>query len=149
MLIVQEQEAGVIVQRIQYLEKLIKAKDKQIIKVVTGVRRCGKSTLLLQFQEYLKEQGIAEEQIIFLNFERIENEPLLEYHALYQYIKERLVKEKMTYVFLDEVQAVACFQKVVDSLFTMKNVDVYITGSNAHLLSGELATLLSGRYMEI
>lgn len=138
-----------MVQRKQYLEKLIKSKDKQIIKVVTGVRRCGKSTLLEQFQEYLKENGVQERQIISLNFERIENEPLLDYHVLYNYVKERLVKDEMTYVFLDEIQVVPEFQKAVDSLFITPNVDVYVTGSNAHMLSGELATLLSGRYIEI
>lgn len=138
-----------MVQRKRYLEKLIKARDKQIIKVVTGVRRCGKSTLLQQFQAYLREQGVEEKQIIFLNFERLENEPLLEYHALYTYVKERLATGQTTYIFLDEVQAVADFQKAVDSLFILENTDVYITGSNAHMLSGELATLLSGRYMEI
>lgn len=138
-----------MVLRRQYLDKLVKVKDKQIIKVVTGARRCGKSTLLLQFQNYLKEHAVEETQIISLNFERLENEALLEYHALYHYVKQNLVKDKTTYVFLDEVQAVSHFQKAVDSLFIMENVDVYITGSNAHLLSGELATLLSGRYIEI
>ena len=138
-----------MVQRKQYLEKLIKLKDKQVIKVVTGVRRCGKSTLLQQFQSYLKEQGTDEEQIVFLNFEKLENEPLLEYHALYDYMKERLTPGRMTYIFLDEIQNVPEFQKVVDSLFAMEPTDLYITGSNAHMLSGELATLLSGRYMEI
>lgn len=138
-----------MVQRKQYLNKLIKARNKQIIKVVTGVRRCGKSTLLQQFQAYLRQQGVEDKQIISLNFERLENEPLLEYHALYTYVKERLVTGQTTYIFLDEVQAVADFQKAVDSLFILENTDVYITGSNAHMLSGELATLLSGRYMEI
>lgn len=138
-----------MVQRRQYLDKLIRARDKQIIKVVTGVRRCGKSTLLQQFQSYLREQGVEEKRIIFLNFERLENEPLLEYHTLYAYVKERLAPGQTTYIFLDEVQAVANFQKAVDSLFILENTDVYITGSNAHMFSGELATLLSGRYMEI
>lgn len=138
-----------MVLRKQYLEKLIKLKDKQVIKVVTGVRRCGKSTLLQQFQGYLKEQGVDEEQIIFLNFEQLENEPLLEYHALHHYIEERLAHGRMTYIFLDEIQNVPKFQKVVDSLFVMKQTDIYITGSNAYMLSGELATLLSGRYMEV
>lgn len=138
-----------MVQRKLYLEKLIKGKDKQIIKVVTGVRRCGKSTLLQQFQAYLREQGVEKRQIISLNFEKIENEPLMEYHALYEYVKKRLIQRQMTYVFLDEIQAVPEFQKAVDSLFILENTDVYITGSNAHMLSGELATLLAGRYMEI
>ena len=138
-----------MVKRHAYLEKLIGLRDKQLIKVVTGVRRCGKSTLLMQFQDYLRNNGVAEEQIIAVNFEDIDNEPLLDYRALYDFLKERLVPGKMTYVFLDEIQAVPEFQKAVDSLFIQKNVDVYITGSNAHMLSGELATLLSGRYIEI
>lgn len=138
-----------MVQRLEYLDKLIKGKEKQLIKVVTGVRRCGKSTLLLQFQTYLKEHGVEERQIISLNFEKIENEPLLEYHALYEYVKERLIPGRMTYIFLDEIQAVPAFQKAVDSLFVLEHTDLYITGSNAHMLSGELATFLAGRYMEI
>lgn len=138
-----------MVSRNGYLDKLIRSKDKQVIKVVSGVRRCGKSTLLTQFQEYLKSTGAEPEQIIALNFEDIENEPLLEYHTLYSYVKERLVTGKTTYVFLDEIQVVPEFQKAVDSLFIIENVDVYITGSNAYMLSGELATLLSGRYIEI
>lgn len=138
-----------MVKREGYLDKLIKGKEKQVIKVVTGVRRCGKSTLLQQFQTYLMEQGVEERQIISLNFEKIENESLLEYHALYTYVKERLVPGQMTYIFLDEIQAVPQFQKAVDSLFVLEDTDLYITGSNAYMLSGELATLLSGRYMEI
>lgn len=138
-----------MVQRKQYLNKLRKLKDKQVIKIVTGVRRCGKSTLLAQFQDCLRDQGVEEQQIISLNFERIENEPLLDYHALYKYVKEHLAPNQMTYVFLDEIQAVPEFQRAVDSLFIMDRVDIYITGSNAYMLSGELATLLSGRYIEI
>lgn len=138
-----------MVEREGYLHKLIGAKDKQVIKVVTGVRRCGKSTLLQQFQAYLKKHGVEERQIISLNFEKIENEPLLEYHALYAYVKERLIEGRMTYIFLDEIQAVPEFQKAVDSLFVLEYTDLYITGSNAYMFSGELATLLSGRYMEI
>lgn len=138
-----------MVERRQYLDKLIKLRNKQIIKVVTGVRRCGKSTLLLQFQEYLRGEGVEGRQIIYLNFEKIENEPLHDYHVLYDYVKSRLQPGKMTYIFLDEIQAVPGFQKAVDSLFVLEQTDLYITGSNAHMLSGELATLLSGRYMEI
>lgn len=138
-----------MVERRQYLDKLIKLRNKQIIKVVTGVRRCGKSTLLLQFQDYLRGEGVEERQIIYLNFEKIENEPLHDYHVLYDYVKSRLQPGKTTYIFLDEIQAVPGFQKVVDSLFVLEQTDLYITGSNAHMLSGELATLLSGRYMEI
>ena len=138
-----------MVKREKYLEKLKKLKDKQLIKVVSGVRRCGKSTLLLQFRQYLKECGVADEQIIAINFEDVANEHLLNYKELYNYVLGLLTPEKMTYVFLDEVQNVADFQKAVDSLFIKDNVDVYITGSNAYMLSGELATLLSGRYIEI
>ena len=140
----------IMVNRKEYLEKLKKLKDKQIIKVVTGVRRCGKSTLLKQFRDYLmNECGVTQEQIIFINFEDLAYEHLLDYKALYQYITERLCENKKNYIFLDEIQAVSNFQKTVDSLFIKDNVDLYITGSNAHLLSGELATLLSGRYVEI
>lgn len=138
-----------MIQRKNYLDRLIKAKDKQIIKIITGVRRCGKSVLLNQFQQYLLKKGVKEKQIISLNFEKIENEPLLEYHNLYDYIKSRLCKNKTNYIFLDEIQKVKDFQKVVDSLFSDQKVDLYLTGSNANMLSGELATLLSGRYIEI
>lgn len=138
-----------MVKRKEYLNKLIEWKDEQVIKVVTGIRRCGKSTLLLQYQDYLRENGVADEQIISLNFEELENEDLLDYKALYFYIKERLCKDKMTYIFLDEIQNVAAFEKAIDSLYVKDNTDVYITGSNSYLLSGELATLLTGRYVEI
>ena len=138
-----------MVRRTAYLERLASWKDEQVIKVVTGIRRCGKSTLLKQYQELLREQGVGEEQIISINFEELEYEPLLEYHALYQYVKERLCPGKMTYIFLDEIQKVAGFQKVVDSLYVKENTDLYITGSNAYLLSGDLATLLTGRYVEL
>ena len=138
-----------MVRRKQYLEKLKNLKEKKLIKVVTGVRRCGKSTLLTQFRHDLKEAGIEDSQIISVNFEDIANEELLDYKKLYDYIQGRLIPGQMTYVFLDEVQNVPNFQKAIDSLFIKDNVDIYITGSNAHMLSGELATLLSGRYIEI
>ena len=138
-----------MVKRKQYLEKLKKLKDLQIIKVVTGFRRCGKSTLLTQFEEYLKECGVESSQIISINFEKIEFEHLQNYKAMYDYVVERLHPEKTTYIFLDEVQLVEDYQKAVDSLFVRDKVDLYITGSNARMLSGELATLLSGRYVEI
>lgn len=138
-----------MVKRKEYLNKLKEWKDEQVIKVVTGIRRCGKSTLLLQYQDYLRENGITDNQIISLNFEELENETLLDYKALYSYIKERLCKDKMTYIFLDEIQNVASFEKAIDSLYVKENTDVYITGSNSYLLSGELATLLTGRYVEI
>lgn len=138
-----------LVQRKEYLDRLIDWKEEQVIKVVTGIRRCGKSTLLLQFQQWLKENGVAEEQIVSVNFEELEYEELLDYKKLYQYLKERLINGKTTYIFLDEIQKVASFEKVVDSLYVKPNVDLYITGSNAYMLSGDLATLLTGRYVEI
>ncbi|MDR2712086.1 MAG: ATP-binding protein [Clostridiales bacterium] len=138
-----------MIQRKQYMNKLIKMKDEKIIRVITGIRRSGKSTLLLLFQDYLKENGVGEDQIISLNFEDMQYEPLLDYHKLYEYITAHLAPGKRIYVFLDEIQSVPMFQKVVDSLYIKDNVDVYITGSDAHLLSGDLATLLSGRYIEI
>ena len=138
-----------MVERIEYLEQLKKWKDEQVIKVITGIRRSGKSTLLNMYQSYLKTQGISDSQIISINFEELEYEELLNYRELYNYVKDRLHKTKPTYVFLDEIQRVEDFQKAVDSLYVKANVDVYITGSNAYLLSGELATLLSGRYVEI
>lgn len=138
-----------MVQRNGYLEQLIKWKDEQVIKVVTGIRRCGKSTLLEMYQDYLKAQGIGDDQIVSINFEELEYEALLDHKALYGYVKESLHPTKTTYIFLDEIQRVEDFQKAVDSLYVKKNIDIYITGSNAYLLSGELATLLSGRYIEI
>ena len=138
-----------MIERTDYLQKLIAWKDEQIIKVVTGIRRCGKSTLLDLYKGYLKKNGIGDEQIISVNFEDLENERLQDYRVLYAYLTERLCKGKTTYIFLDEIQKVEGFEKVVDSLYIKENVDVYITGSNSWLLSGELATLLSGRYVEI
>lgn len=137
-----------MVERKEYLEALMQWKDEQIIKVVTGIRRCGKSTLLLQYQKRLQSCGVEKERIISLNFEDLEYEELLDYQKLYAYIKKRLGDEK-TYIFLDEIQKVPFFEKVVDSLFINPNVDIYITGSNAYMLSGDLATFLSGRYIEI
>ena len=138
-----------MVKRTEYLEKLKKIKDMQIIKVITGVRRCGKSTLLSQFRTFLMESDVLEEQIISINFEDLKFEDLKNYRALYQYIEERLVPNKKNYIFIDEIQEVENFQRAVDSLFIKDNTDIYITGSNAMMLSGELATLLSGRYIEI
>ena len=135
--------------RKEYLSRLLAWKEEQVIKVVTGIRRCGKSTLLKQFQDRLLEEGVSQEQIISINFEDLDYEDLLDYKALYAYIKERLCPDKMTYIFLDEIQKVDSFQKAVDSLFIKENTDIYITGSNAYLLSGDLATLLTGRYVEI
>lgn len=138
-----------MVERTEYIQALKKWRDEKIIKVVTGLRRCGKSTLLSMFQDVLLAEGVKPEQIISINFESLEYEALTDYRALYQYIREKLLPDQMNYVFLDEIQMVSDFQKAVDSLYIRENVDLYITGSNAYLLSGELATLLSGRYVEI
>ena len=138
-----------MVERKEYLEHLIQWKDEQVIKVVTGIRRCGKSTLLLQYQEWLKASGVSDEQIVTINFEELEYEELQDYKKLYAYLKDRLCKGKMTYIFLDEIQKVSAFEKVVDSLYVKPQVDLYMTGSNAYMLSGDLATLLTGRYVEI
>ena len=138
-----------MVQRKEYLDQLISWKDEQVIKVVTGIRRCGKSTLLMQFQGWLEENGVTQEQIVFINFEELEYEDLLDYRKLYQYLKERLVSGKITYIFLDEIQKVSSFEKVVDSLYVKPDVDLFITGSNGYMRSGDLATLLTGRYVEI
>jgi hypothetical protein len=138
-----------MISRKNYLEKLIANKDHKIIKVVTGVRRCGKSTLFRLYIDYLKSIGIQDHQIIAINLEDIDNEELLDYKKLYNYVKERLCKDQITYIFIDEVQNCKNFEKAVDSLFIKEDTDVYITGSNAYMLSGELATLLSGRYITI
>lgn len=137
-----------MIERTEYLEKLKRFKDKDLIKVVTGIRRCGKSTLFELFIKYLKEIGVKDNQIIKINLEDAEYD-FKDYKELYNYINNKLDLKTKYYIFLDEVQNVPMFQKAVDSLYIKKNVDVYITGSNAYLLSGELATLLSGRYIEI
>ncbi len=138
-----------MIERKEYLNKLKSLREKQIIKVVTGVRRCGKSTLFKLYQEHLLSTGVLPEQIISINLEDLEFEELLNYRELYTYIKKRFYKNGYTYIFLDEVQNCKDFEKAVDSLFIKENTDVYITGSNAYMLSGELATLLSGRYVTI
>lgn len=137
------------INRPAYLKQLISLKDKQIIKVVTGIRRCGKSTLFDLYCNYLKDNGVDKEQIIRINLEDPEYHDIKNYMALFAYIKGKLIEDKQNYIFIDEVQNVPEFQKAVDGLFIRHNCDVYITGSNAYLLSGELATLLSGRYVEI
>ncbi|MDN6384252.1 MAG: ATP-binding protein [Tetragenococcus koreensis] len=138
-----------MIQRTSYLEKLKRVKDKQIIKVLTGVRRCGKSTILQMFRQQLLDGGVKQSQIIFINFEDLANEKYLDYHELYQYLDNGIEENQRYYIFLDEIQAVTHFEKVLDSLFIRSNVDIYVTGSNAFMLSGELATLLSGRYIEV
>ncbi len=137
-----------MINREEYLDELIRWKDKDLIKVVTGIRRCGKSTLFDLFIDYLKMSGVKSNQIIYINLEDADYD-FKDYKELYHFINEKIISENNFYVFLDEVQNVPGFQRAVDSLYIKKNVDVYITGSNAYLLSGELATLLSGRYIEI
>jgi predicted AAA+ superfamily ATPase len=137
------------INRNNFLNKLISFKDKQLIKVISGVRRCGKSTLMQQFIKYLFTLGINEEQIIFINFEDFENRDLLNLDNFYKYVSSKIIKDKKMYLFFDEIQQVKDFQKVVDSFYIKKNIDIYLTGSNSTLLSGELATLLTGRYVEI
>lgn len=138
-----------LIERPLYLNQLIAFKDTQIIKVITGIRRCGKSTLFDLYREYLISIGVEEQQIIRMNFEDPDLGEIDNDKKMYQVIKEKLSEHAMNYIFLDEVQNVPQFQKAVNGLFIRKNCDVYITGSNAYLLSGELATLLSGRYVEI
>lgn len=138
-----------MIKRKEYLKQLLSWKDQNIIKVLTGIRRCGKSTILKLYQEYLLNDGIDSSQIISINFEELEYEDLQDYKKLYQYIKDRLVENKMMYIFLDEIQNVPSYEKVVDSLYVKENIDIYITGSNSYIFSGQLATYLSGRYIEI
>lgn len=138
-----------MIERSEYLNLLKRFKDKKLIKVVTGIRRCGKSTLLEMYKDYLLQNDISEEQIISINLEDLKYNFITDYMALYNYITERLNQNKKNYIFIDEIQKILEFQKAVDSLYIKENVDIYITGSNANLLSSELATLLSGRYIEI
>ena len=138
-----------LIQREQYLAKLRALRDKAIIKVITGVRRCGKSTLMQLFQKELLQSGVSEKQIISINFEDYDFVELRNAKALYQHVVARLVEGVPNYVFLDEIQHVDNYADVVDALFVKENVDLYITGSNAYLLSSEIATLLSGRYVEL
>ena len=135
--------------RQEYINTFIRFRDKQLIKVITGIRRCGKSTMLELFQNHLTSDGVAAEQIISLNLEDGDYSHIETSAQLYEYVMTRFLPEKKMYIFLDEVQRVDDFQKAVDGLYVKKNCDIYITGSNAYLLSGELATLLSGRYVEI
>jgi hypothetical protein len=131
------------------MQQLHSLKDQNIIKVISGVRRCGKSTLLMMFADELIRNGIQKEQIQFYNFEDLDTLALGDIYQIHTHIKNLLVEDKPNYIFLDEVQNIKEFQRLVDSLYIKPNVDIYITGSNAYMLSGELATLLTGRYVEI
>lgn len=134
--------------REKYLNKMISAKDTEFIKVITGVRRSGKSTLMLMFKEYLLNNGVTEENIIHVNFESAMYDDIKNYKDLYKFVKEKINKDKM-YLLLDEVQNIESWEKAINSFKVDFNIDIYITGSNAYLLSSELSTLLSGRYIEI
>lgn len=138
-----------IIERKEYIEKLVSYRDKDLIKVVTGLRRSGKSTLFELFRNKLIEEGIQENQIQLYNFELPENFFGETWDSIYFKIKSKLVEGEQNYIFLDEVQNISQFEKLVDGLYASKEIDVYVTGSNAYLLSSELATLLSGRYIEI
>lgn len=138
-----------MIERPKYINELIKFKDKDLIKIITGIRRCGKSTLMELYKEYLIKNGVDKTQIISINLEDLKYHFIQNYMDLYNYINDNLVKEKKNYIFIDEIQIIPEFQKVADSLYLNKNIDLYITGSNARLLSSELSTLLTGRYIEI
>jgi hypothetical protein len=138
-----------MINRETYLNKLRQLKDQNLIKVITGIRRCGKSTLLEAFKNELLASGVSSDNIVFLNFEERENLHLTSWETLYDEIIKKVNTDEKYYIFLDEVQLIGDFEKLINSLFTKKNIDLYITGSNAYLLSGELATLLTGRYIAI
>ena len=144
-----EMQHQCFIERKQYIQQLRDLKDQNIIKVITGVRRCGKSTLLTMFSNELVSNGVDANQIQFYNFEDLDILSIGDIFQIHTHIKERLVANKPNYIFLDEIQNVKDFQRLIDSLYIKPNVDVYITGSNAYMLSGELATLLTGRYVEI
>lgn len=146
---ISKEKIVMLINRKEYLDRLISLRDKKIIKVITGVRRCGKSTLMEIYRDYLLKNGVKKENIISINFEDYDFYDLRDKDKLYSYIKERLDEYSSNYIFLDEIQHVEKFQVVVDSLYIKNNVDIYITGSNAYMLSSELATYLSGRYIEI
>lgn len=143
-----------IIERTEYLNRLKELREKNVIKIITGIRRCGKSVLLGQFQDYLKQNGVSEKQIISINFEELENEELTDYRKLNEFLVSKIIKGKYIYIFLDEIQMVKDFQRVVDSIYAKNGkdnilVDIYITGSNSYLLSNKISTLLSGRFIEI
>ena len=135
--------------RTSYFNQLVQLRDQDLIKVVTGIRRCGKSTLLHAFKQHLLTDGVAADAICFLNFEERENAHFQSWEQVYDFIIGNLSTAAKRYVFLDEVQLIPQFEKLVDALYVKKDIDLYITGSNAYLLSSELSTMLSGRYIAI
>lgn len=137
------------IERHNYLKKLIAFKDKKLIKVITGIRRCGKSTIMEIYRDWLIAHGVMQEQIIYLNFEDYDYFELRDPRKLYSYVKPLIQQDKMTYIFFDEIQHVTDFPDIINSLNLKPTVDLYVTGSNAYILSSEIATLLSGRYVEI
>lgn len=137
------------IERHNYLQKLIAFKDKKLIKVITGIRRCGKSTIMEIYRDWLVAHGVMQEQIIYLNFEDYDYFELRDPRKLYSYVKPLIQQDKMTYIFFDEIQHVTDFPDIINSLNLKPTVDLYVTGSNAYMLSSEIATLLSGRYVEI
>ena len=138
-----------MIQRDIYLTQLLSFKDKEVVKVITGIRRCGKSTLLSMFGDCLRQNGVPDDRIIFINLESALYDNIRNYHELYTFISEKISSAGRYYVMIDEIQQVNGFEKAVDSLRIDHDVDIYLTGSNAYMLSSELATLLSGRYVEI
>ncbi|MGA3271059.1 ATP-binding protein [Lactiplantibacillus pentosus] len=138
-----------MIKRAEYLKKLIQFRDTNLIKVITGVRRSGKSVLLMQYRDYLKSQGVADNQIIYLNFEELELLSVRTADALVKVLQPKLDKQRHQYIMLDEIQMVDGWQTVVNGIRVSYDCDIIVTGSNAKMLSGELATLLSGRYVEI
>ena len=138
-----------LIERKTYLAQFSMWREEKLIKVVTGVRRSGKSTLFDLYINQLKNDGITDEQIVFINLEDEDYAELLDYKKLHEYVKKRIYKDKWTYLFIDEIQNCKDYEKAVSSLYLKKNLDIYITGSNAYILSGELATKLTGRYIKI
>ena len=138
-----------LINRPQYLDQLIQNRDVDLVKIVTGIRRCGKSSLLDLFHRYLTEQGVPESRIIHMNMESLRYRDLTDYLSFYDYVSQRITENGKTYLIFDELQAVAHWEKAIESFRLDFDVDIYITGSNAYLLSTEFSTLLSGRYVEI
>ena len=137
------------IKREEYIARLNELKDKQIIKIITGTRNSGKTTLLKMYQEFLTKHGVSKEQIVSINFEKLDNPKLNDRNELYKYLRSKIIKGGKTYIFLDEIQNVPEFEIVIESLFINRNIDLYITSSNAHIISSELATVLSDGFTNI